>query len=379
MEILSARAHLAAMVKYAESEICRRHPLINYFGEPYKAFDCRMCDNCLAGEKEMTDITIPAQKFLSTVKRTGEVFGVNYLIDVLMGNDTDRILSNGHQNLTVFGIGKEFTKKQWHTFANQLVNKELLRRDLEFGSIKLTERASAVLFKNQKVLGTIKEPETTHKMLKQVEQSYDMELFEILRRKRKELAEEQNIPPYVIFSDKALAQMALDYPQDESGLSRISGVGINKLERYGNMFLSIIKRYCEKKGIKGNLNNSRQIPGGRRRSRTNPSQLLKHIVVAESFNEGASIKELAEEHGIKTQTIVSHIARYANEGHEVRIEGLMEQISLPADQRQKVFDAFKEEGISTIKIIYDKFNNEISYEDLNILKIIYLDNLQRKM
>ena len=261
MEILSARAHLAAMVKYAESEICRRHPLINYFGEPYKAFDCRMCDNCLAGEKEMTDITIPAQKFLSTVKRTGEVFGVNYLIDVLMGNDTDRILSNGHQNLTVFGIGKEFTKKQWHTFANQLVNKELLRRDLEFGSIKLTERASAVLFKNQKVLGTIKEPETTHKMLKQVEQSYDMELFEILRRKRKELAEEQNIPPYVIFSDKALAQMALDYPQDESGLSRISGVGINKLERYGNMFLSIIKRYCEKKGIKGNLNNSRQIPG----------------------------------------------------------------------------------------------------------------------
>jgi ATP-dependent DNA helicase RecQ len=376
VEILSARTHLAAMVKYAESEICRRHPLINYFGEPYSNFDCQMCDNCLAGEKEMTDITVPAQKLLSTVKRTGEVFGVNYLIDVLIGNDTDRILSNGHQNLTVFGIGKEFTKKQWHMFANQLVNKELLRRDLEFGSIKLTERAGQVLFKNQKVLGFIKEPEVAAKKLKKVELSYDEELFELLRRRRKELAEDQGIPPYVIFSDKALAQMASEFPQDESGLLNISGVGINKLERYGNTFLAIIKKYCTQKNIKGRMADNPQLQGGRRRSRNNPSQVLKHIVVTESFNEGASIKELAEEHGIKTQTIVTHIARYANEGHKVRIEGLREQLSLPEKEHKKVFEVFKEEGIAAIKIIFDKFNGEISYEDLHILKIIYLDDLQ---
>jgi ATP-dependent DNA helicase RecQ len=375
VERLSAKAHLSAMVKYAESEICRRHPLINYFGETYKNFDCQMCDNCIAAEKEMTDITIPAQKFLSAVKRTGEVFGVNYLIDVLMGNDTDRILSNGHQNLTVFGIGKEYTKKQWHMFANQLASKELLNRDLEFGSIKLTERASGVLFKNQKVSGFIKEPETSSKKLKQVEQFYDMELFELLRVKRKELAEAQNIPPYIIFSDKALAQMATDYPRDEAGLLRISGIGINKLEHYGNVFLSIIKRYCKKKNITGNLNKRQQVIGSRRKSRNN-SQVLKHIIVAESFNNGASIKELTEEFEVKTQTIVTHIARYANEGHKIRIEGLMEQISLPAEQHKKVFEAFKEEGISTMKTIYAKFNNEISYEDLHILKIMYLNNNQ---
>jgi len=376
VEILSARSHLAAMVKYAESEICRRHPLINYFGEPYSNFDCQMCDNCLAGEKEMTDITIPAQKLLSTVKRTGEVFGVNYLIDVLMGNDTDRILSNGHQNLTVFGIGKDFTKRQWHMFANQLVNKELLKRDLEFGSIKLTERASLVLFKNQKVLGFIKEPEAAVRKPKKIELSYDAELFELLRRRRKELAEDQGIPPYVIFSDKALAQMASEFPQEESGLLNISGVGINKLERYGNTFLAIIKKYCTQKNITHRMNNNPVLSGGRRRSRNNPSQVLKHIVVSESFNEGASIKELAEEHGIKTQTIVTHIARYANEGHKVRIEGLREQLSLPEKEHKKVFEAFKEEGIATIKTIFDKFNGEISYEDLHILKIIYLENLQ---
>jgi ATP-dependent DNA helicase RecQ len=371
VERLSAKAHLSAMIKYAESEICRRHPLINYFGESYKNFDCQMCDNCIAAKKEMTDITIPAQKFLSVVKRTGEVFGVNYLIDVLMGNDTERILSNGHQNLTVFGIGKEFTKKQWHMFANQLVRKELLNRDLEFGSIKLTEMASGVLFKNQKVLGIIKEPEITHKKLKQAEQSYDIELFELLRRKRKELAEEQDIPPYVIFSDKVLSQMASEYPRDETGLLKISGIGINKLERYGNMFLPIIKRYCAKKNITGNLNNSRQVFGSRRKSKNN-FQVLKHVIVAESFNNGASIKELAEEFKVKTQTIVTHLVRYANEGHKLRIEGLMEQLSLPAEQHKKVFEAFKEKGILTMKSIYEKFNSEISYEDLNILKIFYL-------
>jgi ATP-dependent DNA helicase RecQ len=379
VERISAKAHLNAMIKYAESEICRRHPLINYFGEEYKNFDCRMCDNCNAAEKEMTDITIPAQKFLSAVKRTGEVFGVNYLIDVLMGNDTDRILSNGHQNLTVFGIGKEYSKKQWHMFANQLVSKEILNRDLEFGSIKLTEKASGVLFKNQKVLGFIKEPEISRKKLKQIEPSYDMELFELLRRKRKELAEEQNIPPYVIFTDKALAQMAVDYPRDETGLLRIGGIGINKLERYGNIFLSIIKKYCDRKGIAVKVNNIRQLSGGRRKSRKNPSQILKYVIVAESFNKGASIKKLAKDFEIKTQTIISHIARYASEGRKIRMEGLMEELSVPAELHKKVFEAFKEDGISTMKTIYEKFNNEISYEDLYILKIIYLDKLQIKI
>jgi len=143
------------------------------------------------------------------------------------------------------------------------------------------------------------------------------------------------------------------------------------------LFLSLIKRYCEKKNITGNLNSVKRLPSSRRKSRNNPSQTLKYIVVSEAFNDGSSIKELAEEHDVKTGTIVTHIARYANEGHDVRIEGLMEELSLHADQHNKVFEAFKEEGISTIKTIYDKFNNEISYEDLHILKIIYLDKLQR--
>jgi ATP-dependent DNA helicase RecQ len=255
------------------------------------------------------------------------------------------------------------------------------------------EKANDVLFKKGSVFGVLQEQEAVPRKLKQIDQSYDNELFEILRRKRKELADDQNIPPYVIFSDKALAQMASDYPRDESSLLNISGIGINKLERYGGMFLSIIKRYCENKNITVSQNN-RQFPpeadqplaeaigggrsdvGGRQKSKNNPSQVLKHIVISQSFNNGTSIRTLAEEYGIKTQTIVTHIARYANEGHKVRIEGLMEQLSLPAEQHKKVFEAFREDGVSTMKTIFEKFNKEISYEDLYILKIIYMDNIQ---
>ncbi len=251
VERLSAKAHLNAMVRYAESEMCRRHPLITYFGESYKVDNCSMCDNCLTIEKDMVDITIPAQKFLSAVKRTGEIFGANYIIDVLLGTNSERIFSNNHQNLSVYSIGQEFNKKQWHTFVHQFVSKGLLTRDIEFGSLKLTEKAYDVLLKNEKVFGVVNEPKISKKKLKKVDEKYDEGLFEILRKKRKALADIKNVPPYVIFSDKTLVEMAKEYPVNESSFLQISGVGSKKLESFGDDFISLIKNYCVRKKIKG--------------------------------------------------------------------------------------------------------------------------------
>jgi ATP-dependent DNA helicase RecQ len=296
VERLSAKVHLDAMVKYAESEICRRYPLINYFGESYKIDICSMCDNCAADEKEMADITIPAQKFLSAVKRTGEVFGTNYIIDVLLGTASDRILNNDHQTLSVYGIGKEFNKKQWQMFAHQFVRKEFLTRDIEFGSLKLSEKSNDVLFKNEKVLGYVKEPTAvTHKV--KADQAYDQELFELLRQKRKDLADEYNVPPYVIFSDRSLIEMATNFPGDESSFLGISGVGIRKLESYGSIFLSIIKSYCLRKNIN---HNSRTQKRTRRKENRNEIEKPKYMIVGESFNDGSLIDELSKEYDVKT-------------------------------------------------------------------------------
>ncbi len=364
IEKLSAKAHLNAMVRYAETETCRRKPLISYFGEKYITENCRMCDNCLTVEKDMVDITVPAQKFLSAVKRTGEVFGANYIIDVLTGAESERIFSNNHQNLSVYSVGKEYNKKQWHSLAQQLVKKEFVTRDIEFGSLKLTEKSYDILFKNERVFGLVKEPKIERKEIKTTAEVYDAELFELLRKKRKEIADNKNVPPYVIFSDRSLIDMTKKLPVNSHSFLRINGVGSRKLETYGDIFISIIKSYCQRK----NIYVSEFSSSGR--SFNKP----KHEITAESFNNGTSIEKLAELYNLKEQTIINHLARYTNEGNKIRTEGLLERISLGKEHHQKVFDAFSSEETLSLKPIHEKFNGEISYEDLHLLRIIYLDS-----
>ena len=373
-ERLAAKMHLEAMVKYAESEICRRYPLINYFGESYHNDFCGMCDNCLAEEKDMVDITVPAQKFLSAVKRTGEKFGANYIIELLIGEESDRIFHNGHQNLSVYGIGKDFDKKQWQTFVHQFVRKEILIRDLEFGSLKLTPKSSDILFNNGKVRGIIKETKPSTRRMKLPagsEENYDDELLELLRKKRKSLADDKGIPPFVIFSDKTLVQMAAVYPQTENELLGISGIGINKLETYGSIFLTLIKSYCVRKNIQPKISANRRTRASKQKLKNNSD--LRYIIVGEEFNKGKSIDNLAGEFNVKQQTIISHLTRYVSEGKRVRRDGIKEKISIPEDKHQEVFSAFKEEGTAILTNIFEKFNKEISYVDLHLLRIIYLN------
>ncbi len=374
-ERLAAKNHLNAMVKYAESDICRRRPLINYFGESYVNDYCGMCDNCISEEKETSNITIHAQKFLSAVKRTGEIFGANYIVDVLLGEESDRIFVNGHQNLSVYGIGKELDKRQWKNLVHQLVKKDILVRELEFGSLKLSPKAYNILFNKEKVFGSVAEPKTSVKKLKlpsAEEEKYDKDLFELLRKKRKELANIKGIPPYVIFSDKTLMQMSAVYPLSENEMLGISGVGINKMEQYGNIFLKLIKGYCSVK----NINPQNTMPMRTKKEKTklkrNPER--RYVIVCEEFNNGSSIDTLAEKYNVKPQTIISHLARYVNEGNRVRAEGLKEKISLNNKGLKNVLNAFEEEGVESLSKVFEKFNKEISYIDLHLIRIIYLND-----
>lgn len=372
-ERLSAKIHLEAMIKYAETEICRRHSLINYFGEVYKIDDCAMCDNCLVEEddNDKTDVTVLAQKLLSALKRTGEVFGLNYIIDVLLGSDTDRILSYNHHKLSVFGIGKELSKKQWQLLAHQLIRKEIVIRDSDFGSLKLSQSALDVLFKNKKVFGVIKEPESKKRKLKSVGIEYDQKLFELLRVKRKQIADQKGIPPFVIFADSSLIQMATDYPQTENDFLRIGGVGVKKLESYGSIFLSIIKNYVKNNDVK--QKSAKQTTRIRKLLLDEP----RHRVVAQSYNDGSSITELAEEYNVQEQTIINHLARFTNEGNNVRTDGLLERVTIDKSKQKKVFDEFDENGTLPLKPVFEKFNGEISYNELQILRLIYLNNLKK--
>jgi len=248
-----ANIHLGALLRFAESEVCRRIPLLNYFGEDYTIEKCSTCDNCLAEDKELVDLTIPAQKFLSCVKRTGEKFGSGHLIDVLRESKAKKVLQFGHDKLSTYGIGADYSKKQWQQLARQFLHKGLMVQDMEFGSLKLTDKGWDVLKGRCEVWGQLAQERTVEKLVEESQRSDDLnfnqQLFEILRKERKELADSSGVPPYIIFSDKTLVEMATYFPQSRDNLLDIHGVGAVKCDRFGATFLDIIDRFCRENDI----------------------------------------------------------------------------------------------------------------------------------
>jgi ATP-dependent DNA helicase RecQ len=247
IEKRAANLQLSAMLKFAESDVCRRIPLLGYFGETFLREKCDMCDNCLAGERAMMDITIPAQKFLSCVKRTGERFGTMHVIDVLRGSKAGKVFKFGHEKLSTYGIGMELSRRQWQQVARQLLHKGLMVQDPEIGGLSLTPRARDVFTGKESVLGRLDDPKEQEEAPEDTaqgrESGYDRDLFQALRQKRKELAEAANVPPYVVFSDRTLAEMAAHLPRTAEGMLQIHGVGRTKLDRYGPIFLKVLEDY----------------------------------------------------------------------------------------------------------------------------------------
>ncbi len=244
-----AAIHLNALLQYAETDGCRRRPLLTYFGEDYTAEKCDMCDNCLAGERTHVDITIAAQKFLSCVKRTGELFGTKHIIDVLRGSQSQKVLKFQHDRLSTYGIGREFSQKQWFHLSRQFLRQGLMNQDVKHGSLKLAQKAYDVFKGAETVWGIIEEEQVLYKKKRVSELDYDGDLFDKLRKKRKELADRGNMPPYIVFSDKTLIEMATYFPRSRESLLTIHGVGPVKYEKYGTAFLRIIDGYCSERGV----------------------------------------------------------------------------------------------------------------------------------
>ena len=246
----TANILLSQILGFAETDLCRRVPLLNYFGETDVPDRCGMCDNCRMGEegKNLVDLTIPAQMFLSCVKRTGEIFGAGHIVDVLRGSNSRKILKFGHAKLSTYGIGSTYSAKQWRHIARQLIQKRLLLYNYEHGSLKLTPKAWEVMRGKETFLGRVgegqKERGAVLKHRESEASAFDPGLFETLRKKRKELADQANLPPYAIFHDRTLREMAFYYPRTRESLSALYGIGAVKLEKYADAFLDIIREHC---------------------------------------------------------------------------------------------------------------------------------------
>jgi ATP-dependent DNA helicase RecQ len=241
------RHKLDALLGWCEVTECRRRPLLAYFGEPQREEPCGNCDNCGAPPATW-DGTEAARKLLSAVYRTGQAFGAAHVVDVLLGNATEKVARHRHERLSVFNIGAELTAPQWRSLIRQLVVRGRLRVDhARYGALALTDASRALLRgeetlrvrEDAKQAAPRKKPRSA--ALRDVPDT-ERELWEALRECRRRLATQQNLPPYVIFHDATLRQMLAERPADRDALLRITGVGQAKLERYGDEFLEVLRR-----------------------------------------------------------------------------------------------------------------------------------------
>ena len=238
------RSH--TLVSWATSIACRRKALLAYFGEQYAQQNCGMCDNCRKAETEKVDLTEPAQKFFSCVVRTEELFGEAYIVDILRGSKGKKILDNRHDKLSTYGIGMEYSKTQWRYLSHQFLQHKLLKRDVRHGSLRVTQKGWGVLNGGDQFLGI--PVESVHHATSEVLTEYDPKLFKLLQAERDKIAEAEDLHSNEVFHDKALQAMATYFPISEESFRVMPSVGPAKAEKYGDVFLPIIRDYCQEHG-----------------------------------------------------------------------------------------------------------------------------------
>lgn len=366
-----AEKHLKSLINFLEYDGCRRKPLMEYFGEEYEKEDCGICDNCLRQKGDQQDYTEQAQKYLSCVARTGERFGAYHIADVLRGSKAKKVLEMKHDELSTYGIGMEWSKNQWIQLSRLLIRKGFLGKDPDHGSLVLNDASKSVLNGEERITGILDRTQTSSddearpRTSSDVENKHNVHLFEELRKKRKELADEQEIPPYVIFPDTTLMEMSYYFPQSEESLMGVYGVGSSKLKKYGADFLKIIRTFCEENNIE-----ERSKAINKKVKKKSSGQ--KHEIVGEEYNSGKSIDHLAEQFGVKEVTILSHLKKYMDEGNSIDPAGVLEASELSQRKIDEVYASMKKVGPELLKPIYEDLNKEVDYNELRILQLAYM-------
>ena len=365
------RKKLDEMVWYAESPGCRRRELLAYFGEEFTKENCEACDNCLSPRKTF-DGTALAKKFLGALlgikQKGGFSVGAGHVAEVLLGSTNEKISRWRHDQLSEHGSGKERNRKQWAELGRELVRQGVLRRDEQrFNVLEVTDKGRAVLSGR----GQVMLPEAVEATTKatRVRLECDETLFERLRALRKRLADERDVPAYVVFSDVALRQMAREYPSNGREFSRISGVGASKLREFAALFLREIaehlrsnqKMQFEDRPVAEVFKPQKNRNGSQSRLGDSPAWTLRQ------FRAGRSPEEIAQERGFVLGTIMNHLALAAEAGEDIHLARF-----LSASQQAEIEAAFHVTGWQNIVGARERLAGRYGYELLRIYRAIRL-------
>ncbi len=361
-----AREQLQQMVHYAEISECRRASLLDYFGEEFPETNCGGCDNCLS-PRATYDGTVLAQKFLSCVFRVREQsgfgVGLNHLIEVLTGADTEKVRRWGHTQLSTYGIGRDLGRAEWAAIGRELVRLGFLGQTADkFPVLQLTAEGRDFLKQRRAIQLTRPITAPIKELAHAGEIACDETLFERLRARRKRLADERGVPPYIVFSDVSLRQMARNYPAGEAEFARISGVGEKKLREFGAAFLDEIAGHL--------ATNARQIFADD--SFVSPSSLPSRSRLNDTtreslkrFREGKSLAEIARQRGLTTGTICSHLATAAEAGETIDLDPL-----LSAGEQVEIANAFTRFGWGNLAGVREHLGGRLDHGILRIFRSV---------
>jgi len=360
-----AREKLRQMVHYGESAQCRRSQLLRYFGEEFGVENCQGCDNCLS-PRDTFDGTAVAQKFLSCTlsihRKSGFSVGLSHVIEVLTGAKTGKIRRWGHEELPLYNAGKEHSRPEWARIGRELVRLGFLEQAAgKFSVLKITQEGRDLL-NGQKTARLTKQPDhpeaKTHRVGDIV---CDEALFERLRQLRKRLANERDVPAYIIFSDVALRQMARLYPANEREFIRISGVGQKKLEEFGSLFLAEIAAHLQDNARQTFVEDfSFPAPLLRKRGLNDTQrETLKR------FRAGESAEQIAQARALVPGTIYGHLAIAVENGEEVDLDRF-----LTPDEQVEIANAFAKIGPANLTGIREALDERFDYGLLRLYRSV---------
>ncbi|MGH2458292.1 MAG: DNA helicase RecQ [Chloroflexota bacterium] len=354
-----ALRQLRQMDDWAAGATCRRRALLAYFDEPFGRQDEPCCDVCRSPSTE-GDYTVPTQMLLSCAVRTGERFGVAHLTAVLRGSRNERLLRLGHDKLSTYGIGRDRSEAEWRHLIRELIRKGYVRQaEEEFNAIKLTELGRAALFRREPVM--LAAPRLVAATTETAAAPPRADLFEQLRALRKRLADERAVPPYVIFHDAALRQMASELPADRAGLLRIQGVGERKARDYGEAFLASIGAYAAETGARPEAAPPPAPPRARRSGDGGPSTTVLRTL--ELFNDGRSLEEIAASRGLTPRTVEGHFGEAIEAGESIDLDRLV-----PADKRRAIEAVIARVGAQYLKPILEQLGEGFTYGEITLVR-----------
>ncbi len=363
-EQLVAMQQLRQVIAYCESELCRRHILLAYFGDIQTTKYCGNCDNCLV-PTVVEDRTIDAQKFLSCVGRTRERFGTRYIVDVLRGANTQKIRSNGHDQLSTYGIGRNLSVDEWMRLGRTLVHQGRVSETTDGYAVLKLNMLSREILRGQRTFEFAVPVEVKAPGVEAQAASLspeESELFQRLRDVRKRLADELQVAPYVVFVDSSLTAMARLRPEDQTHFAAIPGVGGRKLQAYFATFSAVIREYCIERGLTMNL----EAPASQKKAETassSRSSTPSSHVTLELYHQGLSIDEIALQRNLKSTTILEHLIELIEANEAVDIN------SFVVSERCRVIEeAFQQCGDGFLKPVKELLGDDYSYDEIKLVR-----------